>query len=129
MISMCQMGHGQTSRSELGGEYGELRDVGDGSEWILVGSLGGKSNGVVVVQADLRALASLNCAIKLHIAHGKASRSFVSLLQGIDQLSNVHGTECSILTFKPVNARHASDGAVNLVCNHDLDNTTAHDFD
>ena len=57
---MSLLGHGGVTGAELGDEEGELRDVSDGLEEILVEGLGGGDGGVGVVESQLCSIQSSN---------------------------------------------------------------------
>jgi hypothetical protein len=57
---MRLLGHGRVTGAELGNEEGELGDMGDGLEEILVEGLGGGDDGVSVVKSQLCSIQSSN---------------------------------------------------------------------
>ena len=57
---MRLLGHGRVTRAEGGYEEGELGDVGDGPEEVLIESLGGGDDGVGVVESQLCSIQSSN---------------------------------------------------------------------
>ena len=57
---MSLLGHGRVTGAELGNEEGELGDMGDGLEEILVEGLRGGDDGVSVVKSQLCSIQSSN---------------------------------------------------------------------
>ena len=55
---MSLLGHGGVTGAELGDKEGELRDMSDGLEEILVEGLGGGDDGVGVVESQLCSIQS-----------------------------------------------------------------------
>ena len=83
---MRLLGHGRVTRAEGGYEVGELGDVGDGFEEVLIESLGGGDDGVCIVKAHLCSIQSSDRTIEPGTVFWKICWTFAPGLQLCNQL-------------------------------------------
>ena len=106
---MSLLGHGRVTGAELGNEEGELGDMSNGLEEVLVEGLGGGDDGVSVVKAQLCSIQSSNGAIESGAVLWKIRGSITSCLKLGDELFHVCRGQAPIPALKPlhhVDTRH-----------------------
>ena len=86
---MRLLGHGRVTRAEGGYEEGELGDVGDGFEEVLIESLGGGDDGVCIIKTTLCSIQLSDRAIESGTVFGKICCSVTPGLQLYNQLLDV----------------------------------------
>ena len=83
---MRLLSHGRVTRAEGGYEEGELGDVGDGFEEVLIKSLKRGDDGVCIVKTHLCSIQSSDRTIESGTVFGKICWSFTPGLQLCNQL-------------------------------------------
>ena len=106
---MSLLSHGGVTCAKLGDKEGELRDMSDRLEEILIEGLGGGDDSVGVVESQLCSIQSSDGTIESGTVLWEISSAITPCLKLRDELFDVCGRQTAIPVLKPlhhVDTRH-----------------------